>query len=129
LNKTNIISEIKHSWHKHDFISTKYFYTISAPAPEISQLLPTIAVTVEMNADNRSGQHKYFCDIQPTNLTILYRVEWSLTTKLARDLFLHKSSFINFVNTTHFREATALTEAHLTAKGISQLGFTVWTVI
>jgi len=125
LNKTKTICVYSQLLPNHDSIYYTTFYTKSADAPDISQLLPTIDVTVAMNADGRAGQHKYFCDIQPTNSTLLYRVEWSLTTQLVRDLFLYKSSFINVVDTPHFREATALTEAHLTAKGISQLGFTV----
>jgi len=78
-----------------------------------------------MNADGRTGQHEYYCDIQPSNITILYRVEWTLTTLLVRDLFLYESGYTTFVDQQQFREATALTEAHLTAKGIDQMGFTV----
>lgn len=93
-----------------------------SPAPEID-ITPVIDVGIVMNDNLLTGEHKYFCDFTPAVSGLLYDVKWTLTTKIASGLPVHHSSYQLFDQ--HFREATALTEAHLKNKEVYKLGFTV----
>jgi len=78
-----------------------------------------------MSDDNRSGKNIYYCNIQPVDASLLYQIEWTLTSKLSRDRFLHVSRFMKYEHETAFQLATALTEDHLLASGVNKIGYTV----
>jgi len=89
--------------------------------------MPKIIVDVVAVEGNPAiGENEYYCDIaniKDTDESLIFRVEWTQSTKLIRDQNLYETSFVRYDD--QFRESTKLTETHLRNKGVTKLGFTV----
>ena len=78
-----------------------------------------------MATDNKTGENIYYCDIQPQDASLFYKIEWTLTTKLSKYLLVRQSEFIKYDSKEWFRSLTALREQNLIDIGENKIGYTV----
>jgi len=72
------------------------------------------------------GENIYYCDIRPlSGQSLLYQIEWSLTSKLSIDQLLRISEFVEYTTPTSFRNITALREQNLLDINVTKIGYTV----
>jgi len=91
--------------------------------PDISQLKPVIS----MHENKQTGDSNYICNFSSVhfNSTLMYKVEWLLTSMWTRDIRLKASGFSTFTNEADFNSVMSLKESDLVACGVSQNDFTV----
>lgn len=102
-----------------------YIFSEDITAPDISTFArPTITASIVMNPDKK-GENIYFCDIQFSDMPLLFQIEWSLSSKLSRDRILRLSDFVEYDTQATFRDLTALRELDLRANDVTKMGYTV----
>jgi len=107
-------------------------YLFSEPdgpnGPDITHLKPRVIADILMQDNGRTGQNIYYCDLTSSpqlNETLLYKVEWWLTTSRRQGVLLKQTNFTAFTNVTDFNYITRLTESDLIANDVIYVGYTV----
>ena len=94
------------------------FLNIAAQDTNCLSTFPRPVIT----ADIIMNENIYFCDIQFGNLSMLFQIEWVLSSKLSR---LRVSDFIEYDTQEAFRNVTALRERDLLDNNVTEIGYTV----
>ena len=72
-----------------------------------------------------NGENIYFCDLESYTESLLYQIEWTLTTLSSEVKTLQQSDFIKYESKEAFLLATSLREQHLRDNNITKFGYTV----
>jgi len=126
-------------WHLKDNVMHKLFYLFHSgrvhharyksclcltSAPDISSLRPDITADIIM-VNKSNGENIYFCDVKSYTESLLYQIEWTLSTVPSDAKIVHQSDFIQYESKEAFRLATSLREQHLRDNNITKIGYTV----